>query len=64
MSEPKKKRSQSRKGMRRSHHALSGPALVVCPNCKSPMVSHRVCPTCGMYDGRQAMVITTETKKK
>ena len=45
MAEPKKKTSQSRKGMRRSHHALTTPSLDVCPNCKSPKLSHRICPT-------------------
>ena len=64
MSEPKKKRSQSRQGKRRSHQALVNPALILCPNCKSPKLSHRVCPTCGMYDGRQTVVVTTESKKK
>jgi large subunit ribosomal protein L32 len=64
MSEPKKKRSQSRKGKRRSHHALTGPALILCSNCKSPKLSHRVCPTCGMYDGRQAVLVESATKKK
>jgi large subunit ribosomal protein L32 len=64
MSEPKKKRSQSRKGKRRSHHALVNPALILCSNCKSPKLSHRVCPTCGMYDGRQTVVVTSESTKK
>ncbi|MBN1152168.1 MAG: 50S ribosomal protein L32 [Dehalococcoidia bacterium] len=64
MSEPKKKRSHSRQGKRRSHQALGNPSLMLCPNCKSPKLSHRVCPTCGMYDGRQAVVVTTESKKK
>jgi len=64
MSEPKKKRSQSRQGKHRSHHALSNPSLVLCTNCKNPKLSHRICPTCGMYDGRQATVITSESKKK
>ncbi len=63
MSEPKKKTSQSRKGKRRSHHALTGPTLDVCPECKSPKLAHHICPTCGMYKGRQATVITS-TKKK
>jgi len=63
MSEPKKKTSQSRKGKRRSHHALEGPSLDVCPNCKSAKLAHRVCPTCGMYNGRQARIVT-EAKKK
>ncbi len=64
MSEPKKKRSQSRKGKRRSHHALVGPALILCSNCKSPKLSHRVCPTCGMYDGRQTILVESSAKKK
>ncbi len=64
MAEPKKKRSQSRKGKHRSHQALSGPTLMLCPSCKSPKASHRVCPTCGMYNGRQAVVITTKKNKK
>lgn len=64
MAEPKKKTSQSRKGMRRSHHALTPPSLDVCPNCKSPKLSHRVCPTCGMYGGRQTIVVASITKKK
>ncbi len=64
MAEPKKKRSQSRKGKHRSHQSLTTPALMLCPSCKSPKVSHRICPTCGMYDGRQAMVITTSKDKK
>lgn len=64
MAEPKKKRSQSRKGKHRSHQALSSPALIACPSCKSPKLSHRICPTCGIYDGRQAMVVTTSKGKK
>jgi large subunit ribosomal protein L32 len=64
MAEPKKKKSQSRKNMRRSHHALTGPSLDICPNCKSPKLSHRVCPTCGMYGGRQAVVVTEPKTKK
>lgn len=64
MSEPKKKRSQSRKGKRRSHHALVGPALILCSNCKSPKLSHRVCPTCGMYAGRQTILVDSAAKKK
>jgi len=63
MAEPKKKTSQSRKGMRRSHHALTAPAMDVCPNCKSPKLSHRVCTTCGMYHGREVILVTSTTKK-
>lgn len=36
---------------RRSHHALSERAVVVC-ECGAPRVSHRACATCGRYKGR------------
>lgn len=47
------KKSRSKKGMRRAHHALVAPNIILCPNCKAPSLSHVVCPTCGTYKGRQ-----------
>lgn len=64
MSEPKKKTSHASQGKRRSHLALTAPALVPCSNCKSPKLPHVVCPTCGMYDGRQVVVIESAKTKK
>jgi large subunit ribosomal protein L32 len=26
---------------------------VFCPNCKEPKLPHRVCPSCGQYNGRE-----------
>ncbi len=60
MAEPKKKKSKSRSAMGRSHHALSTPNLSACPKCGDPKESHRVCPSCGHYRGRQVFVIETE----
>jgi large subunit ribosomal protein L32 len=42
--------------MRRSHHRLDVPALNPCPHCRQPRLSHRVCPNCGQYDGREVIV--------
>ncbi|ANA40408.1 MULTISPECIES: 50S ribosomal protein L32 [Geobacter] len=58
MAVPKKKTSKSRKNMRRSHDSLTAPAASVCPQCKSPKLSHRACASCGTYKGRE--VVKTE----
>jgi large subunit ribosomal protein L32 len=55
MAVPKKKTSQSRRNMRRSHHALTPVNVQECPNCGSPKLSHHVCTSCGHYKGRQVL---------
>ena len=55
MAVPKKKTSQSRMKMRRSHHALKAVNFVACPNCGSDKLPHHVCLTCGYYNGRAVM---------
>ena len=55
MAVPKKKTSQSRRNMRRSHHALSPVSLSECGNCGEVKRPHHVCPHCGHYDGRAVM---------
>ena len=59
MAEPKKKTSKSRGGMRRSHDALSA-HLSACPQCGDPKESHRVCPSCGHYRGKQVFAVEAE----
>lgn len=54
---PKKKRPKARRDRRRSHMALQALNLTACPSCGSLMMPHRVCPTCGKYDGRQVIEI-------
>lgn len=53
MAVPKKKTSQSRKGMRRSHHALVAVNSGECPNCGTRKLPHHLCQSCGHYKGRQ-----------
>jgi len=52
MAVPKRKISKSRRGNRRSHHALPIPVLGNCPQCGEAKRSHRICSACGYYKGR------------
>lgn len=56
MAVPKRRKTSSRRDMRRSQHdKVSRPNISPCPNCSAPMVPHRVCPSCGFYDGREVI---------
>ena len=55
MAVPKKKTSPSRRGMRRSHHALSREAHNECSNCGELKRPHHICSSCGHYDGREVV---------
>ncbi|MCS6800539.1 MAG: 50S ribosomal protein L32 [Chloroflexota bacterium] len=55
MAVPKKKTPRSYKLSRRSHHHLTKPQLQPCPQCRQPMLSHRACPHCGTYNGREVI---------
>jgi len=40
--------------MRRANHdKVSPPTIVTCPNCGEMMIPHRMCGSCGHYDGRE-----------
>lgn len=61
---PKKKCAKSRQGKRRSHLHREQPALNHCPQCHSLKLSHRVCPTCGFYAGRETIAVESPKAKK
>ncbi len=63
MAVPKKRTPKSKKGMRRSHHGRKALLLTACAQCKSPILPHRACPTCGMYRGRAVLNIARKTEK-
>lgn len=52
MPNPKKRHSSCKRGQRRSHDALSAPAVSTCPQCGEPKRPHHVCQSCGTYKGR------------
>jgi len=57
----KRRHSRTRTATRRSRFKLKRATLVTCPQCKSRIVSHRICPTCGFYAGRE--IVPVETAK-
>jgi len=59
---PKRKHSKGRRNRRRSHDALTPPALVTCTNCGEKHLPHVVCPNCGFYDGREVVAKKEEKK--
>lgn len=52
MAVPKKKKSRSRRDMRRSHHRAAMPRVSLCPQCHEPVLPHRICAKCGYYKGQ------------
>ena len=62
MAVPFRRTSKTAKRLRRTHFKLSVSGLVTCPNCGNMIQSHRVCPSCGHYNGKQ--VVSTENKAK
>ncbi|MBI5236716.1 MAG: 50S ribosomal protein L32 [Deltaproteobacteria bacterium] len=52
MPNPKKRHSRCKRMQRRSHDALTSPAISKCPQCGEPKQPHHVCPACGTYRGR------------
>ncbi|MFA6340738.1 MAG: 50S ribosomal protein L32 [Candidatus Paceibacterota bacterium] len=55
--------NRSQRGSTRSHHALSGVGLTVCPDCKSPVMRHKACSNCGKYRGKVVIDMEKKTKK-
>ncbi|MGM0577478.1 MAG: 50S ribosomal protein L32 [Myxococcota bacterium] len=58
MAVPKQKKSKSKRDMRRAQHdKIRLPAVGICDNCGADVLSHRACPECGWYKGREAVPV-------
>ena len=71
MAVPRKKRSISKRRIRHGMwqrinlKKLSNKyAIAQCSNCGANKLSHRVCPSCGYYKGKQVMSIKVKSKEK
>lgn len=53
MAQPKRRWSKARTGLKRSTWKLENKNLVECPQCHEKMMQHRVCPSCGYYNGKK-----------
>lgn len=60
MAVPARRVSKTRKGMRRSHMALTPNQTTKCTNCGAQIRPHRVCKECGFYKGSKVIVTKNE----
>jgi len=60
MAVPKSKVTRSKRGMRRSHHALSGANPNECSNCGELKRPHHICGACGHYADREVVPLIDE----
>jgi large subunit ribosomal protein L32 len=61
MAVPKRRTSHARQGKRRSHLNVKPVQIQYCNQCGEPVLPHRVCPSCGFYQGRE--VVAPEAEK-
>lgn len=52
MAVPKRKTSRSNTRSRRANWKATPATLTTCPQCRSEMLPHTACPSCGTYKGR------------
>ena len=57
MAVPKRKKSKSKRDMRRSHDHVKMPNVSLCPQCNEPKLPHYACSNCGQYKGREVLKI-------
>lgn len=62
MPNPKRKHTPHRRDSRRSANSkIEALNSNICSNCGAPKMPHRVCPSCGFYDGK--LVVPKKVKK-
>ena len=57
MAHPKRRQSKTLTLKRRTHDKAVAPTLAKCANCGSYHIYHTVCPSCGYYRGKIAIVM-------
>jgi len=56
MAVPKRKKSKSKRDMRRAQKKTEAPNLTTCPQCGEAKLPHTACSSCGTYKGRDVLV--------
>ncbi len=64
MALPKRQHSRQRGRKRRTHWKIKLGSLSVCSQCKKQIISHRVCPFCGYYKGKEVVDTMKKANKK
>jgi large subunit ribosomal protein L32 len=61
---PAKRRTKQSKRERASHFALATTSTIACSNCSRRIRTHRVCPHCGFYRGRQVLKVMGKVERR
>lgn len=61
---PKRRHSNQRTRLRRTHYKLDVPTVGECPRCHAPAQPHHVCLSCGYYKGRLILHVKDASAKK
>jgi large subunit ribosomal protein L32 len=61
---PAKRRTKQSKRERAAHFALATTSTMACGNCGRRIRSHRVCPHCGFYKGRQVLKVMGKVERR
>ncbi len=64
MAHPKRRHSNMRTRLRRTHDTLQPPSMSRCANCGRELLPHRICHHCGFYRGKQVLTIKVKSKKE
>lgn len=56
--------TKSARNQRRSHHALTNPALSKCSHCGKATAPHAICQNCGYYKGARVIDVLVKLDKK
>ena len=57
MAVPKRKTSRMKRRQRKAANRYEGVQATFCSNCSAPATPHRVCPSCGYYNGKQVISV-------
>jgi large subunit ribosomal protein L32 len=60
---PKRKVSGMRRGNRRRSQFITPLPMSSCPQCGALKPTHRVCRSCGTYNGHQVLTIKTKNRQ-
>jgi large subunit ribosomal protein L32 len=57
MPNPTSRHTRARRDKRRANWKIQLSALSVCPECQEPKLPHRVCMSCGSYNGKKILEV-------
>ncbi|MFH1856461.1 MAG: 50S ribosomal protein L32 [Candidatus Omnitrophota bacterium] len=64
MPNPKRRHSKTRRDKSRTHQKVAVPELNTCSQCGASKATHRVCLSCGYYNGEKILDVEKKQAKQ